>query len=65
MILTISTGRLKTMWHDVEIPLSEFYKGKEGKEFDPRSAWEMTFGAWSATPRNFDAYIDNITVYKK
>jgi hypothetical protein len=52
-------------WHDVEIPLSEFYKGKEGKEFDPKTAWELTFGTWAGNTRTFDAYIDNISVHKK
>ncbi len=52
-------------WHEVEIPLSEFYKGKDGQKFDPKTAWELTFGTWAGSTRTFDAYIDNISVHKK
>jgi hypothetical protein len=52
-------------WHAVEIPLAELYKGKEGQEFDPKSAWEMNLGTWAADSRSFDIYIDNISVTKK
>lgn len=49
-------------WHKVEVPLKEFYKGKEGKEFDKASAWEFNFSIWSATPRNFNVYFDDLAV---
>jgi hypothetical protein len=49
-------------WHQVIIPLREFYKGKEGKEFDPRSAWEFRFATWSPSPRKFVVYFDEIAV---
>jgi hypothetical protein len=52
-------------WHEVEIPLNQFYKGKEGKEFDPRSAWELNLGTWASASRKFDIYLDNIAVTKK
>ena len=26
-------------WHKIEVPLKKFYEGKEGKEFDPMTAW--------------------------
>ena len=51
-------------WHEVKIPLKDFYKGKEGKEFDPHSAWEFRFSTWSPSPRNFTVYIDEIAVQK-
>jgi hypothetical protein len=52
-------------WHDVEVPLSEFYKGKDGKAFDPHSAWEINLSSWQSDPRKFDIYVDNIRVEKK
>jgi hypothetical protein len=51
-------------WHDVEIPLAQFYKGKEGQEFDPKSAWEINLSGWQSDPRKFDMYLDNIAVKK-
>lgn len=50
-------------WHDIEIPLAEFYKGNTG--FDPKSTWELNFGTWAPHERSFDIYLDNITVLKK
>lgn len=52
-------------WHEVSVPLAEFYKGKEGKLFDPKSAWELNFGTWASNSRTFDVYLDNIAVAKK
>ena len=52
-------------WHKITIPLKEFYKGKEGAEFDPRSAWEFGMGTWSPSPRNFNIYFDDIAVEKR
>ncbi len=52
-------------WHEVEMPLAEFYKGKQGQAFDPKSAWELDLGTWAANPRTFDIYLDNIRVAKK
>lgn len=52
-------------WHDVEIPLQEFYRGKEGQEFDPKSAWEINLSGWQNDPRKFDIYLDNVGVAKK
>lgn len=52
-------------WHDVEVPLAEFYKGNEGQAFDRKTAWELTFGTWAAHDRSFDIYVDNITILKK
>ena len=51
-------------WHKIVMPLKEFYRGKEGKEFDPHSAWELNFSAWSPSHRDYDAYIDEIAVEK-
>jgi len=52
-------------WHEIEIPLAEFYKGHEGEAFDPKSTWELNFGTWAPHQRSFDIYLDNITVLKK
>jgi hypothetical protein len=52
-------------WHKIVIPLKEFYRGKEGKQFDPHSAWELNFSAWSASHRDYDAYIDEIAVERE
>jgi hypothetical protein len=45
-------------WHDVAIPLGEFTK----EEFDPGTVWEMNLSTWSASPKKFDIYVDNIAV---
>ncbi len=52
-------------WHDVEIPLAEFYKGNEGQAFDRKTAWELNLGTWAPHDRSFDIYVDDITVLKK
>ena len=52
-------------WHQVVIPLKEFYKGKTGKEFDPKTAWEFRLSTWAPSPRNFTVYFDEIAVHKK
>lgn len=52
-------------WHEVEIPLAEFYKGNEGQAFDRKSVWELNLGTWSPHDRSFDIYVDNITILKK
>lgn len=52
-------------WHDIEVPLAEFYKGDPGKSFDPKSTWELNLGTWAPHNRSFDIYLDNITVLKK
>ena len=50
-------------WHKVEIPISAFIKGA-GAKFDPRSFWEFRIATWSAAPRHFDIYIDDIAARK-
>lgn len=47
-------------WHDVAVPLGEFAK----EEFDPGTVWEMSLSTWSAAPKKFDIYVDNIAVEK-
>ena len=49
-------------WHKVVIPVKEFSKGKEGKEFDPGSAWEFRLSTWSDTARDFNIYFDDIAL---
>ena len=51
-------------WHKVEIPIAAFTKGP-GAGFDPQSFWEFRIATWSAAPRNFDIYIDDIALEKQ
>ena len=51
-------------WHKISIPVSEFTKGA-GAGFDPQSFWEFRLGTWSASPRNFDIYLDDIALEKQ
>jgi hypothetical protein len=51
-------------WHDVAIPLNVFFDG-DGKECDPRTAWEIRFGSWSQNPVNFDLVVDNIVAAQR
>src|SRR5450432_1528419 len=46
-------------WHHVVIPLDAFTKGK-GAAFDLKTAWEFRIFEWSATPRNFNIYVDQM-----
>jgi hypothetical protein len=46
-------------WHEVVIPLAQFYKDK-GANFDKTLAWEFDLGTWSQEPRNFNIYVDEI-----
>ncbi|HEV8247348.1 MAG TPA: hypothetical protein VGP93_16330, partial [Polyangiaceae bacterium] len=50
---------LDGQWHEVVVPLSEFFKDK-GKDFDPKAAWEFRVGTWASSPKDFDVYIDEI-----
>jgi hypothetical protein len=50
-------------WHKVEIPVSAFTKGA-GAKFDAQSFWEFRVATWSASPRHFDIYIDEIALEK-
>jgi hypothetical protein len=51
-------------WHKVEIPISAFTKGP-GAKFDPQSFWEFRLATWSAAPRHFDIFIDDIALEKQ
>ena len=51
-------------WHKVELPIAAFKKGP-GAKFDLTSFWEFRIATWSAAPRNFDLYIDDIAAEKK
>jgi hypothetical protein len=63
-ILRFQREIMDGQWHQVVVPLSEFSKGKDGKEFDPATAWEFRFFSWSGNPRTFDVYIDDVAVEK-
>ena len=51
-------------WHKVTIPVSAFVKGP-GAKFDLASFWEFRIATWSAAPRHFDIYVDDITAEKQ
>jgi hypothetical protein len=50
-------------WHKVEIPISALIKGA-GSQFELQSFWEFRLHTWTGTPKNFDIYLDDITVEK-
>jgi len=58
-----AANALDGSWHDVKIPLKDFFSGK-GAECDAHTAWELRVGSWSGTPVNFDLVLDNIKVAK-
>jgi hypothetical protein len=51
-------------WHKVSMPISAFTKGP-GAGFDPGSFWEFRITTWSASPRHFDIYVDDIALEKQ
>jgi len=51
-------------WHKVAIPIATFVKGP-GAKFDLGSFWEFRIATWSASPRHFDLFIDDITAEKQ
>jgi hypothetical protein len=51
-------------WHKVAIPVSAFTNGS-GSKFDLGSFWEFRIATWSAAPRRFDIYVDEITAEKQ
>jgi hypothetical protein len=57
-------GFVDGKWHKVAIPISALVKGK-GAKFDLQSFWEFRISTWSATPRNFDIYIDDLAAEKQ
>ncbi len=50
-------------WHKVAIPIADLLSGA-GSVFDPGTAWEFRLSAWSATPREFTIYVDDIAAEK-
>jgi hypothetical protein len=50
-------------WHKVAIPIADLTSGA-GAVFDPGSAWEFRLSEWSASPREFTIYVDDIAVEK-
>jgi hypothetical protein len=50
-------------WHKIAIPIADFRNGA-ATEFDSRTAWELRLSTWSATPRDFNVYIDQIAADK-
>jgi hypothetical protein len=51
-------------WHKIEILISALTKGA-GAQFDLTSFWEFRLHTWTGTPKNFDIYIDDITVERQ
>jgi hypothetical protein len=47
-------------WHQITIPLADM-KVEDKGIWDDASAWEMGIHNWAPTPREFVAYIDDIT----
>jgi hypothetical protein len=46
-------------WHKISVPLTDLTKG-DGKELDLKSVWEFRISTWSASPRKFEIYVDDI-----
>ncbi|HEY2406226.1 MAG TPA: hypothetical protein VGI10_09495 [Polyangiaceae bacterium] len=59
LVAKFDTKLYDGQWHEIELPMSLMKSGK-GSEFDPQSAWQFNIGAWSADPRKFTIYIDDI-----
>jgi hypothetical protein len=51
-------------WHKVSMPIAQFVKGG-GAQFDLGSFWEFRIATWSAAPRNFNIYVDEIAAEKQ
>ena len=49
-------------WHKISLPIAQFTKGSG---FDPQSFWEFRISTWSASPRSFDIYVDDIALEKQ
>jgi hypothetical protein len=63
LIERYAKGFLDGKWHKVTIPIAMFLKGA-GAKFDARSFWELRITTWSATPRHFDIFLDDIALEK-
>jgi hypothetical protein len=50
-------------WHRVVVPVADLLYG-DGSQFDPKTAWELRVGAWSATARDYNIYVDDIAFEK-
>ena len=46
-------------WHKISIPIADLSRS-EGAQFDWEKAWEFQLSTWSATPRDFNIYVDQI-----
>ena len=47
-------------WHEVVIPLCDFYAAAKDKNFDPKSVWEIDLNTWAPAARSFHIYLDDI-----
>jgi hypothetical protein len=50
-------------WHKITIPIADLSRS-EGAQFDWESVWEFRLSTWSATPRDFNIYVDKIAAEK-
>jgi hypothetical protein len=50
-------------WHEISVPIAELTQG-EGKDLDLKSVWEFRISTWSASPRSFEMYVDDIRFEK-
>jgi hypothetical protein len=46
-------------WHKITIPMAHLARS-EGRVFDWERVWEFQLSTWSATPRDFNIYVDRI-----
>jgi len=46
-------------WHKITIPVADLGRN-EGAQFDWERVWEFQLSTWSATPRDFNIYVDKI-----
>jgi hypothetical protein len=50
-------------WHKITIPIADLSRS-EGAQFDWEKAWEFQLSTSSATPRDFNIYVDKIAAEK-
>jgi hypothetical protein len=59
----VAKDALDGQWHKVTVPIAELQKG-DGKDLDLKTVWEFRIGTWSASPRKFEIYVDDIAFEK-
>jgi hypothetical protein len=59
----VAKDALDGKWHQVTVPVADLQKG-DGKDLDMKTVWEFRIGTWSASPRKFEIYVDDIAFEK-